>query len=146
MSWKEVTIMQEKIRFIELYHEWSGNFKQLCREFGISTKTGYKYLDRYKLNGLEGLQAQSRRPNNFPNQISKENEGIILNTRQLHPSCAGEKIRHFLLRKGYDTLPCEKTIDRILKRYGLITFEESQKHKAWIRFEHENPNDLWQMD
>jgi transposase InsO family protein len=65
----------------------------------------------------------------------------------LHPTWGGEKLRKYLLSEGYKNLPkSEKTFDRILKRYGLITAEESEKHKAWKRFEHEHPNDLWQMD
>lgn len=146
MSWKEVTAMQEKRRFIELYQHWKGTFRSLCHEFGITTKTGYKYLARHKEIGLDCLQEKSRRPKKSPNKTDKAIEELIVTTRQLNPAWAGEKIKHYLLHKGYTDLPTEKTIDRILKRYGLITAEESEKHTAWKRFEHENPNDLWQMD
>ncbi|OYK91226.1 transposase [Coxiella burnetii] len=50
-----------------------------------------------------------------------------------------------MVKKGY-IMPCIKTVNRILKRYGRITIEESLKRKKFIRFEHEHPNDLWQMD
>jgi transposase len=146
MPWKEVTTMEEKKRFIALASEWEGTFKDLCTIFTISTKTGYKYLNRYKEFGLKGLKEQSCQPKVSPNKTEAEIEILIIKTRQLHPSWGGEKLKNYLHAKGYTTLPTEKTIDRILKRNGLITAEESQKHKPWKRFEHENPNDLWQMD
>lgn len=146
MPWKEVTAMSEKLRFIELVTSSKTNFSELCRIFGISRKTGYKMLDRYKKEGKNGLSARSRTPQTSPNKTSSEIEELILSVRKKHPVWAGEKILTYLRNKGHTKLPSEKTIDRILKRYGLITAEESEKHKPYIRFEHEHPNDLWQMD
>jgi transposase InsO family protein len=146
MSWKEVTAMQEKERFLATVPHWKGSFRSLCREFGISPKTGYKILNRYKKYGLESLKELSRKPKNSPNKTTRAIEELIVKTRQLHPAWSGEKLKNYLYSKGYQQLPVEKTIDRILKRHGLITIEESEKHKPWKRFEHENPNDLWQMD
>ena len=138
--------MEEKERFIGEYKKGTRSFRELCSEFGISTKTGYKSLNRFNEHGVEGLKEVSRRPNKSPNKTSDWVEDLILKTRKLHPAWAGEKIRGYLYRQGHPELPTEKTIDRILKRHGLITAEESEKHKAWNRFEHEEPNDLWQMD
>lgn len=146
MPWKEVTTMQEKERFIETYKNWKGSFCHLCKEFRITPKTGYKYIQRFKKHGFEGLKEQSRKPKTSPNKTKKNIEKVIVETRNLHPVWSGEKIKQYLCKKGFRELPTEKTIDRILKRYGLITAQESEKHKAWKRFEHENPNDLWQMD
>jgi transposase InsO family protein len=146
MPWKEVTTMQEKERFLASIPQWKGSFRSLCREFGISPKTGYKRLNRYKQCGLESLKELSRKPKNSPNKTARDIEELIVKIRQLHPAWSGEKLRNYLYSKGYQQLPVEKTIDRILKRHGLITIEESEKHKPWKRFEHENPNDLWQMD
>lgn len=146
MPWKEVSVMDEKLRFIETYSTHKGTFSSLCRLLGISTKTGYKYLKKYKEQGLAGLKETSRRPKKSPSKTCTHVENLILNVRYLHPAWAGEKIKAYLKNNGYPKLPSEKTIDRILKRYGLITIEESEKHKPWMRFEHENPNDLWQID
>jgi transposase InsO family protein len=146
MPWKKVTVMEEKEKFIETYKSWKGSFRILCKQFGISTKTGYKLINRYNQLGQEGLKEQSRRPKCSPNKTKLSIENLLVKTRQLYPGWGGEKIKHYLEKKGYKELPREKTIDRILKRYGLITAEESEKHKSWKRFEHENPNDLWQMD
>ena len=146
MPWKEVTVMEEKIKFIQALELPHGTFSDLCSAFGISAKTGYKYLKRYKEKGLEGLKEINRQPKLSPAKTSSLVENLVLKVRHLHPSWGGEKIKIYLLNKGYKNLPSEKTIDRILKRNGLITAEESEKHTPWKRFEHEAPNDLWQMD
>lgn len=138
--------MQEKERFIESYKSYEGTFKVFCQSFGISAKTGYKFIKRYKEQGLAGLKEQSRAPKSCPGKTPVEVEELIVNTRSLHPTWSGEKLKRYLEKRGHEALPTEKTIDRILKRYGLITQEESEKHTPWQRFEHENPNDLWQMD
>jgi transposase InsO family protein len=146
MPWKEVSVMDEKIRFIHTYLTHEGTFSSLCSLFGITPKTGYKYLKQYNENGFDGLKETSRRPKKSPTKINPNIESLIVLIRHLHPSWAGEKIKTFLNKYGNTDLPSEKTIDRILKRYGLITIAESEKHKPWVRFEHENPNDLWQID
>lgn len=146
MPWREVIVMEEKERFIRSYENLDCTFIDLCKSFGITTKTGYKYLAKYKKFGMTGLSESSRQPKTSPSKTKYDIENSILNVRRLHPSWAGEKIKMYLANKGYKNLPNEKTIDRILKRNGLITTEESEKHKPFIRFEHENPNDLWQMD
>lgn len=146
MPWKEVSAMQEKERFMIAYQSWEGSFTSLCQAFGISRKTGYKLLNSFNEYGAAGLQEKSRRPRNCLQKTNQLIEDLVIKTRQSHPAWGGEKIRYYLHSKGHDNLPNEKTIDRIIKRYGLITAEASEKHKAWIRFEHEKPNDLWQMD
>jgi transposase InsO family protein len=146
MPWKEVTVEEERERFVSLASEGTTNISKLCRDFGISRKTGYKYLNRKRNKLDEPLQNQSRRPHKIANKTSLEIEKIIIEIRQLNPSWGGEKLHRYLLNKGYKDLPNEKTIDRILKRYGLITAEASMQHKPWTRFEHKNANDLWQMD
>ena len=145
MPWKEVTTMSEKKRFIELTQVEGADMSALCRTFGISRKTGYKLISRYQQEGLAGLMDRSRKPH-LIHQTPPETENLVLSIRHQHSAWGGEKIRQYLQNQGYDQLPTEKTIDRILKRHGLITAEESEKHTAWKRFEHENPNDLWQMD
>lgn len=146
MPWTEVTVMEEKKRFIKAYLESKSTFTSLCKAFGISRRTGYKYLARFEEYGLEGLAEQSKCPKNSPLKTKEEIEDLVLSVRYLHPSWAGEKIKIYLTNQGYKNLPSEKTIDRILKRNGLITIEESEKHTPWKRFEHPQPNDLWQMD
>ncbi len=146
MPWKEVTVMRQKQRFIEACSTYEGTFRSLCESFGITTKTGHKYKKKFKEKGHAGLEEDSRRPKFSPKKTPDATVMLIVEARHLHQAWAGDKIRTYLANKGHTVLPTEKTIDRILKRHGLVTIEESEKHKPWIRFEHEAPNDLWQMD
>lgn len=146
MPWKEVTRMCERRRFIEAYLTGEHKMSLLCKEFGISRKTGYKLINKFKSHGNDGFKDLPRKPLTSPNKTADCDEALILRIRDSHPAWGGVKIKSYLETKGYAGLPSTKTINRILKRYGRICAEESEKHTAWKRFEHENPNDLWQMD
>ena len=143
MAWKVCTMMSEKERFRRVASLPNANMSELCREFGITRKTGYLWKNRKEIkNGL----GRSRRPLTSPNQTLSPIEALCIGVRLEHPTWGGVKIYRHLMDLGYVGMPCEKTINRILKRNGFISFEASEKHKPWKRFEHENPNDLWQMD
>lgn len=147
MPWKEVTMRMEKERFLRLMQEGPINKSELCREFGISRKTGYKLLKRFKEEGMQkAVRERKRQAHHIVNRTPLEIENLFICARKLNPGWGGEKLRQYLMNQGHTNLPSEKTVDRILKRYGLITAEESEKHQPWIRFEHEYPNDLWQID
>lgn len=146
MPWEEVTVLDQKRKFIKASQGYTGSFKALCIRFGITPKTGYKYLKKYQTEGLAGLKEQSRKPKTSPNKTSQSIESDVIQVRLLHPSWGGEKIARYLKNNGHVNLPAEKTMNRILKRNGLITIGENERHGPWKRFEHENPNDLWQMD
>lgn len=145
MPWKETSIMSERIRFIELAVQEIKPFRYLCKDFGISRTTGYKWLRRHIKKGKEGLNDISKRPLSSPNKTPAKTVEFILLVRDKHPTWGGDKIKSYLEEQGFQ-MPTEKTVDRILARHGRVTVEESQKHKPFIRFEHEHPNDLWQMD
>jgi transposase InsO family protein len=146
MPWKETTAMSEKKRLIQELNTSGKKVTDICQEFGISRTTVYYWKKRFEQQGYAGLSERSRKPHHAPNKTKKEIELLCISIRSIHPRWAGDKIRRHLLNEGCTAVPSEKTIDRILKRYGLITEEETQKHTAWKRFEHEFPNDLWQMD
>jgi transposase InsO family protein len=122
------------------------NVSELCRRFGISRKTGYKYLARYRAAGLGALADASRRPHGSPWQTAASIEQALLELRQAHPAWGARKLLRRLRDLGYDDLPAPSTGHAILQRAGSIAPEQSAKHKAFIRFEREHPNSLWQMD
>ncbi len=146
MPWKETTTMSERTEFVKRIQERDTNISALCREFGISRPTGYKWLKRYAEAGMEGLQDQSRRPRRSPSRTLPEIEAAIIQVRKQHPSWGGVKIKAYLTRKGLPDLPAASTITAILQRHELIDPQESIQHRPLQRFERAKPNELWQMD
>jgi transposase InsO family protein len=142
MPWKDKTVEELRKEFVEAAKSCS-NFSSLCREFGITRTTGYKWARRYENN--EALSDRSRRPNVTANKTSEELEVKIIEARTIHPGWGAKKIKVSLENKGIE-MPCVKTVNNILNRYGCISKEESLKHKAYIRFEKERCNEMWQTD
>lgn len=144
MPWKEETVERQRTNFILLVNEEGCNFSAVCREFGITRKTGYKWMERYRQG--ESLGNQSRAPYFRPRQTPAEMEELILSVRINHPTWGPRKILRNLADKGNDGLPAASTVASILKRNGFVTPEQSACHTPVKRFERDEPNDLWQMD
>lgn len=124
--------------------------RALCRQFGISPKTGYKWLAR-QAAGLQGglaqaaLQDRSRRPLHSPTRSCDAVEQSVVALREQHPSWGGRKIARCLLDQGVAVL-APSTVTRILHRHALVSPRASAQHQPWQRFEHAVPNSLWQID
>lgn len=146
MPWKETTTMSLRTGFIQMAKEEIANMSELCRQFGISRKTGYKWLRRYREEGENGLADRSRRPHHSPRRSSTDVETAVIRVRQKHPAWGGRKIKAYLERKEQPQVPSASTITEILRRSNHISEEESCKHQPFQRFEMEKPNELWQMD
>jgi transposase InsO family protein len=129
--------------FIEAANTAS-NFSSLCREFGITRKTGYKWLKRCEES--DDLTDRSHVPHCIPGKTPEEIERIILNLRSENPGWGAKTLRKVLENNGYANLPCVRTINNILLRNGCISEAESQKRKEFIRFQREYCNELWQVD
>jgi transposase InsO family protein len=112
--------MEERFRFIEEWRSEDWSMSELCRFYGVTRATGYKWVSRYESDGLEGLRDQSRAPRTHPNEISTEMEDLVIAMREKHPSWGAPKIRARLERdQAGKTIPAESTIGAILKRHGL---------------------------
>ena len=146
MPWEEKKLMSIKEEFIFEVLNKNQPITDLCKKFNISRKTGYKWINRYKENGVFGLQDLSQRPLVSPNRISDEKVELIANIRNEFPAWGGKKLRQYLINQGETDLPCVKTFNRVLKRLDLIDPQESEKRTPFIRFERQSPNELWQMD
>ena len=120
------------------------NIAVLCRRFGISRKTGYKWIQRFS-QGCE-LSDRSRRPHTSPQRTDAELEQRVLELRHRHPAWGGRKLRRRLLDLGQKRVPAVSVVHAILVRHGLVDAEQSDKHRPCERFERKEPNDLWQMD
>ena len=144
MPWKEETVENLRLNFVYEALREGSNISELCRQFGITRKTGYKWLRRYQ-DGLP-MGDQSKVPFHQPRKTPPEVEAQILSARMNHPTWGARKILRHLADKGNENLPVPSTATAILKRNGFITPEASAAHTAYRRFVREHPNDLWQMD
>lgn len=120
------------------------SMSQLCREYEVSRPTGYKWLRRYQAG--EPLRDQSHASRRHPNRTPPEVEALLAAARNRHPTWGGRKLVRYLEDQGYSGLPAASTATEILRRHGLISPEESEKHTPYLRFQMERPNQLWQMD
>jgi transposase InsO family protein len=138
--------MSQRATVIEEAKAKGANISALCRLYGISRKTAYKWLKREQARGAEGLADQSRRPKHSPQQTEPSLEAQVLKVREAHPVWGGRKIRRVIQDAVQGNVPSASTITAILQRNQRIDPEEARKHKPYQRFERERPNELWQMD
>src|SRR5207302_6359396 len=106
---------------------------------------GYKWLGRHAVEGAAGLEERSRRPLTSPGQAPEELVAQVLAVRTEHPTWGGRKIRRVLHDEGL-AAPAASTITEILRRAGRLDGPGAGEPRDWVRFEHAEPNDLWQMD
>ncbi len=149
MPWKESSIMDERMRFIIRLKDGE-SMSSLCREFGITRRTGYKILDRYEECGLEGLHDRARRPVRYANQLPAQIEAAIVAAKREKPHWGARKIRERLLRKLPNEIkvPACSTIHAILDRHQLVTRPKLRRTKAegTPLSIGSKPNDLWCTD
>ena len=129
--------MSERQEFVAFASQEGANISALCATFGISRKTGYKWLARAAA-GDRALADHSRRPRSSPAQTRPELEARILALRAEHPSWGGRKLHHRLLAQGVAGVPAPSTITAILRRHGLLAPEPTPRE--FVRFEHAAPN------
>src|SRR5713101_6173498 len=141
--------MEERLRFVARLMEGE-QMSHLCREFGISRKTGYKIFDRYKEHGLEALTDRSRRPVRYANQLPRQVESAIVELKQDKPHWGARKIRELLVRRlaGDVRVPAKSTIHAVLDRHGLVRRMRKRRPRATgtLLSEGAGPNDLWCAD
>ncbi len=144
MPWQEWTVMESRREFVMLATQDGANTRALCRRFGISPKTGYKWLDRYAAEGEAGLADRPRRPHTSPQATLPPVVDLIGDVRRAHPSWGGRKIHHALRRHHCPGVPAPSTITRILADTAVQ--RDTPERTATGRFERAAPNDLWQLD
>ena len=147
MPWKEVSVMSQRLEFVQMASGAQTNIRQLCRHFKISAPTGYKWLNRFQESQQpQSLLDRSRRPHHSPRRTAAEIEQRVVELRRVHPAWGGRKIHARMITLGYPEVPQPSTITAILARHQLIAPSETAKRQSFCRFEHPRPNDLWQMD
>ncbi len=148
MPWKECNRMDERLKFVARRLDGE-KMSTLCREFGISRKTGYKIFNRYKDYGLRGLEDRARSPYRHPNKLPFQIEKAILSIKRDHMSWGAPKIREKLI-KLYPVIkpPAVSTIHAVLDRHGLVKRRKRRRYKAQGTelSEAKTPNALWCAD
>jgi transposase len=149
MPWKASSVMEERLRFVARLLDGEA-MTEVCREFGISRKTGYKIFERYREHGLEALSDRSRRPVRYANQLPHQLETLIVRLKSEKPHWGARKIRELLVRRldGDLRVPAKSTIHTVLDRNGLVKRAGVPRHRArgTPLSAGTGPNDLWCAD
>ena len=144
MVWREFSVMDQRLEFVRLCLLEGSNIRELCRRFGISAQTGYKWLDRFD-GDKASCKDRSRRPLSSPWRSSAVVEASILKVRDEHPAWGARKIAAVLAREVDQVVPATSTVHAILARHDRIGLPKGGPD-AHMRFERPTPNELWQMD
>jgi transposase InsO family protein len=121
MPWKETRVMHERMRFIVEAEAEEEPFAELCQRFGISRKTGYKWIARYNAQGPGGLEDRSPIARSHPRAVSEEMITLLVEARKAHPFWGPKKLRAWLAaERGEQGVPAASTVGELLKRHGLI--------------------------
>ena len=146
MPWQEVSTVSLRQEFVTLVQQGTVSISELCRRYGVSRKTGYKWLQRARTEGAAGLTDRSRCPHRSPCQSAPIVEAAVVALRRQHPTWGARKLRRRLQTLGRGLVPACSTVTTILHRHGLIASGTPGGRRAWVRFERPVPNSLWQMD
>lgn len=149
MPWKETTQVQARVRFIE---DWLGkeyeSLAVLCRVHGVSRKTGYKWVGRFREGGRPGLNDQSRRWRSHPHTTAPDVVELVVGARKRHPTWGPRKLQAWLLGRGWEC-PSASTIGAILKREGCVVPKRRQERTGEYSdglSAQDSPNAVWGAD
>jgi transposase InsO family protein len=152
MPWQETDVMDQRTKFVLRVIGGSERFGELCDEYGISRKTGYKWKERFLKEGLSGLGDCSRRPKSSPNELSEAMVCQIVRLKLAHPGWGARKLRAVLERTlPHNELPSESSFKRVLERSDLVqrrrrraACQAGSRLTAPLRAE--RPNQVWTID
>jgi transposase InsO family protein len=144
MPWKDVSLMSSRLEFVSLACSEGANVRELCRRYQISPKTAYKWINRHRAGAPGALVDRPRRPAFSPARCANTIEAEVLQLRDKHPSWGGRKLRARLIALEHSDVPAASTITEMLRRNGRLASVTAPA--AFVRFERDAPNQLWQMD
>ena len=150
MGWMETCAVDERMRFVMAVESEEEPFAAVCRRFGVSRKTGYKWLERYQDVGVEGLLDRSRAPRHHPHAIPEEIAERCIAVRRAHPTWGPVKVREWLVRRVPRTRwPAVSTIGALLDREGLTVSRRLRRRSSPSSQPFapcEASNDVWCID
>ena len=150
MAWKETCVMDERLCFVAACLDGSESVSELCSHFDISRKTGYKWLARYRLEGVVGLEDRPRSPHSNSRAVDLETVDEVIAVRHEFPTWGPRKVRAHLLDKHPERAwPAASTIGNIFDRAGLTKARKRRKRTPPQSFPFQAvqaPNDAWCID
>jgi transposase InsO family protein len=151
MPWKETCIMEQRIQFMGDYLKGEWTVTELCRYYGISRPTGYKWIERWKQEGPEGLRERSRAPRHNPQAVSEKIQDMLLQVRGRHPDWGPSKLLAWLTPRHpqVERWPSASTVGELLKRRGLVRTRRLRARSTPTvtgLSEAQRSNDVWCAD
>jgi putative transposase len=150
MPWRHTSPMDQKTQFIADYLRRTLSMTELCTLYGVSRKTGYKWIDRYLTSGPPGLEERSRKPFSSPNQTPQQVVEALIELRQHHPSWGAKKLLSILQKRHPSwPLPARSTVCDIFSRHGLVPKTRHRRHIGHPGKPTSQilaPNDVWSAD
>lgn len=150
MGWRETCAVEERMRFVTAVRAREESFAATCRRFGVSRRVGYKWLERYQAEGMEGLKDRSRAPHHHPQAISAATAERCLEVRRAHPTWGPVKVRAWLERREpHVRWPVASVIGALFDRQGLTVKRRLRRRSppSSAPFGHcVAANDVWCMD
>jgi transposase InsO family protein len=138
------------MRFVTDWERGHYTMRELCERYGISRKTGYKWVERFEVEGVAGLQERSRAPQHCPHRIEPRVARALIEARRQHPSWGPRKLLVWLAdRRPELALPAASTAGDLLKRRGFVKRRRRRhpwKHPGAPGLVTEQPNDIWTAD
>jgi transposase InsO family protein len=151
MPWQETDVMDQRTEFVLRVIQERESFGEVCREYGISRKTGYKWKQRFLSSGVSGLHDESRRPKTSPTGLSETMVCQIVKLKRAHPGWGARKLRAVLARTGSPSdLPSESSFKRVLEKAGLVEHRRrraaSEQGRLTMPVKPERANQVWTID
>ena len=149
MPWRNPDIVNQRMEFVLRTYEPTVVFQDLCEEYGISPKTGYKWKRRFE-EGFDGLHDQSRRPKTHADQLAERVVCEIVRVKMAHPRWGPRKIQA-VYRRTHGSAPSESSFKRVLDRAGLVEKRRKRRRcgpnpRLVHRIPARAPNDVWTVD
>jgi len=151
MPWKEADLVKIKYEFILKSFNKDKSFTELCREYGISTKSGYKWKQRFLEGGLPALEEVSRKPTSNGNKIPEEVSVELIRIKNLHKKWGASKILQvYKNNHPGDYAPARSTVESLFIRSGFTKPKKRNRNKTATRMQlkdvPDSPNQVWTVD